>query len=299
MSQELLPVDVPESFYYMYPGKTMIPSDTKALEDEDDSDLDSDLDSLGSFDSFDPFGGTRPQEENERSAEPGKGDFKIESSPCYLLTVRIIRMRNLQRADALSQADCYVSLWLPTATIEKSRTKTIRNSNDPVWNETFYFRIQSQVKNVLELTVYDEDFATPDDHLLCALFDTAKLPIDRTVLLYFKPSSTAKEELEVEFKLEAMSGPHEIIATNGVLVCRELCCLEVEVNEKEQKKSKKELSLTVKGSFEGTQDIILGPDGVVSPSGPTKFHYIKYAEPTLDVMLPKKRRYHPVCCKWP
>ena len=38
--------------------------------------------------------------------------------------------------------------------------------------------------------MYDEDFATPDDHLLCTLFDTAKLPIDRTVLLYFKPSST-------------------------------------------------------------------------------------------------------------
>ncbi|KFW09304.1 Cytosolic phospholipase A2 epsilon, partial [Fulmarus glacialis] len=54
---------------------------------------------------------------------------------------------------------------------------------------------------------------------------------------------------------------------------------------------------TVKGSFEGTQDITLGPDGVASPSGPTKFHYIKYAEPTLDVMLPKKRRYHPVCWK--
>ncbi|OXB72490.1 UNVERIFIED_CONTAM: hypothetical protein H355_002761 [Colinus virginianus] len=223
---------------------------------------------------------------------------KIESSPCYLLTVRVIRMRNLQRVDTLSQADCYVSLWLPTAATEKCRTKTIRNSNDPVWNETFYFRIQSKVKNVLELTVYDEDFATPDDHLLCALFDTARLPIEKTVLLYFKPSSTAKEELEVEFKLETLSDPYESIATNGVLVCRELCCLEVEVNEKQQKKSKKELSLTVKGSFEGTQDIMLGPDGVVSPSGPTKFHYIKYAEPTLDVMLPKKRRYHPWTCRF-
>lgn len=60
----------------------------------------------------------------------------------------------------------------------------------------------------------------------------------------------------------------------------------------------KELSLTVKGSFEGTRDIMLGPDGVASPSGPTTFHYIKYAEPTLDVMLPKKRHYHPVCWKW-
>uniref|UniRef100_A0A803YK09 Phospholipase A2 n=1 Tax=Meleagris gallopavo TaxID=9103 RepID=A0A803YK09_MELGA len=104
------------------------------------------------------------------------------------------------RVTEISQADCYVSLWLPTAAIEKCRTKTIRNSNDPVWNETFYFRIQSKVKNVLELTVYDEDFATPDDHLLCTLFDTAKLPIDRTVLLYFKPSSTVSSVRSVSVR---------------------------------------------------------------------------------------------------
>lgn len=42
--------------------------------------------------------------------------------------------------------------------------------------------------------MYDEDFATPDDHLLCTLFDTAKLPIDRTVILYFKPSQEVRTE---------------------------------------------------------------------------------------------------------
>ncbi|XP_039561048.1 cytosolic phospholipase A2 epsilon-like [Passer montanus] len=282
MSQELQPMELPETLYYMNKGKTMIPSN--ALEDGNSG--------LGSL------GDGEWQKRKDDGTGPDQGGFKIESSPCYLLTVRIIRMRNLQRVDALSQADCYVSLWLPTATCERSRTKTVRNSDNPVWNETFYFRIQSQVKNVLELTVYDEDFATPDDHLLCALFDTAKLPLERTVILYFKPSPDAKEELEVEFKLEVAPGPHEMIATNGVLVCRELCCLEVEVAEKTKQKSKKELSLTVKGSFEGTQDIVLGPNGVVSPACPTEFHYIKYTEPTLDVMLPKKRRYHPWSCRY-
>uniref|UniRef100_A0A8B9EXW4 Phospholipase A2 n=1 Tax=Amazona collaria TaxID=241587 RepID=A0A8B9EXW4_9PSIT len=43
-------------------------------------------------------------------------------------------------------ADCYVSLWLPTASTDKCKTKTISNCKDPIWNETFYFRIQSQVK---------------------------------------------------------------------------------------------------------------------------------------------------------
>lgn len=48
--------------------------------------------------------------------------------------------------NTVSQTDCYVSLWLPTASNDKFRTKAIKNCKDPVWNETFYFRIQSQVK---------------------------------------------------------------------------------------------------------------------------------------------------------
>uniref|UniRef100_A0A8D2KX53 C2 domain-containing protein n=1 Tax=Varanus komodoensis TaxID=61221 RepID=A0A8D2KX53_VARKO len=46
----------------------------------------------------------------------------------------------------VSQSDCYVVLWLPTATCEKMRTKTVNNCKNPVWNETFYYRIQTQVK---------------------------------------------------------------------------------------------------------------------------------------------------------
>lgn len=46
----------------------------------------------------------------------------------------------------VSQPDCYVSLWLPTASDEKFHTQTIKNCRNPVWNETFYFRIQRRVK---------------------------------------------------------------------------------------------------------------------------------------------------------
>ncbi|TRZ26302.1 hypothetical protein HGM15179_000914 [Zosterops borbonicus] len=254
MSQDLLPMEVPEALYYMNKGAIKIPSN--ALEDGN-----SGLGSLGDGDW-------------QKRKEDGTGADQA-------IIVSIF--------SPVSQADCYVSLWLPTATCERSRTKTVRNSDNPVWNETFYFRIQSQVKNVLELTVYDEDFATPDDHLLCALFDTAKLPLDRTVLLCAL-FDTAKLPLDRTVILSFKPGPN--------VRCRELCCLEVEVAEKTKQKSKKELSLTVKGSFEGTQDIVLGPNGVVSPSCPTEFHYIKYAEPTLDVMLPKKRRYHPWSCRY-
>lgn len=46
----------------------------------------------------------------------------------------------------VSQTDGYVSLYLPTASFERPQTKTIKDCKDPVWNETFYFRIQTRVK---------------------------------------------------------------------------------------------------------------------------------------------------------
>uniref|UniRef100_A0A8C0BAD6 Phospholipase A2 n=1 Tax=Buteo japonicus TaxID=224669 RepID=A0A8C0BAD6_9AVES len=64
---------------------------------------------------------------------------------CWL-TVKIISMRNLRKADLLSQTDCYVKLWLPTASCQEARTRTVRNCRNPVWNEAFHFMIQSEVK---------------------------------------------------------------------------------------------------------------------------------------------------------
>ncbi|NXS60814.1 PA24E phospholipase, partial [Brachypteracias leptosomus] len=216
------------------------------------------------------------------------------SSPCYLLTVRVIRARNIHQADVLSQTDCYVSLWLPTASTDKFQTKPIKNCKDPVWNETFYFRIQSQVKNVLELALYDKDVVTQDDHLFTVYFDVAKLSLGDQVFMHFKCDSQRQEELEVGFALDNISGPPETIITNGVLVSRKICCLEVQVvGEKKKKKkkslSKKEFSFKVQGSYEDTQDIMLGSDLVFS-SSPAKFHYARYKQPTLDVVLPGKKR---------
>ncbi|NXL14434.1 PA24E phospholipase, partial [Setophaga kirtlandii] len=215
------------------------------------------------------------------------------SSLCYLLTVRVIRARNIHQADVLSQTDCYVSLWLPTASNDKYQTKAIKNCKDPVWNETFYFRIQSQVKNVLELALYDKDVVTQDDHLFTVYFDIAKLSLGEEVFMHFKCDSQRQEELEVGFALDNISGPPETIITNGVLVSRKICCLEVQVVEKKkkkkEKKSKKEFSFKVQGSYEGTQDIVLGSNLLFSSSCPAKFHYARYKQPVLDVTLPGKK----------
>uniref|UniRef100_A0A8D2MMX3 Phospholipase A2 n=1 Tax=Zonotrichia albicollis TaxID=44394 RepID=A0A8D2MMX3_ZONAL len=176
--------------------------------------------------------------------------LQTESSLCYLLTVRVIRARNIHQADVLSQTDCYVSLWLPTASNDKFQTKAIKNCKDPVWNETFYFRIQSQVKNVLELALYDKDVVTRDDHLFTVYFDIAKLSLG--------------EETLYEFLLSVLMRK---------LICVCFCVISLE----------KEFSFKVQGSYEGTQDIVLGSNLLFSSSCPAKFHYARYKQPMLDV----------------
>lgn len=47
---------------------------------------------------------------------------------------------------AVSKADCYVELKLPTASPDVSRTRVVDNSENPEWNETFQYRIHSAVK---------------------------------------------------------------------------------------------------------------------------------------------------------
>ncbi|KAJ7403170.1 Cytosolic phospholipase A2 beta [Pitangus sulphuratus] len=147
----------------------------------------------------------------------------------------------------LSQSDCYVSLWLPTASDEKLHTKTIKNCRNPVWNESFYFRIQRQVKNVLEITVSDDDIIHDDDQAI-VLFDVAKIPLGERVFTTFPLNPQRREELEVDFVLESILDPPETIITNGAIVCREEACLEVHLDSRMQKKHFSGVSHSAAGS---------------------------------------------------
>ncbi|NXA36405.1 PA24B phospholipase, partial [Eudromia elegans] len=103
---------------------------------------------------------------------------------------------------AVTLTDCYVTLWLPTASTEKVRTRTIRNSKNPVWNEAFCYKVDRRIKNVLELKVCDEDTVTRDDELCTVLFDIDKLTIGRAIRVKFQLNPQTREELEVEFTLQ-------------------------------------------------------------------------------------------------
>ncbi|XP_054827203.1 cytosolic phospholipase A2 epsilon-like [Eublepharis macularius] len=211
---------------------------------------------------------------------------KTEPAPCSLLTVKIIKIKNLRKADLLTQSDCYVTLWLPTSSMQKAKTYTVNDNKDPVWNESFHYRIQNQVKNILELQVCDEDRHTEDDHLLTVFFDVSKIQLGETVCLNFQLNPKGKEELEVEFTLESSPDVPEKIVTNGVLVSREVACLEVQVENGRMKDccSQRRFAFSVDGSHEGHQDLTLRH--WLCPASPAKFHYIKYFQSELGIELP-------------
>ncbi|XP_016847536.2 cytosolic phospholipase A2 epsilon [Anolis carolinensis] len=208
-----------------------------------------------------------------------------ESSPCSLLTVKIIKIKNLRKADLLTQSDCYVTLWMPTASLKRTKTRTVNDSKDPVWNESFHFRIQNQVKNILEFKVCDEDKHTADDHLLTVFFDVSKIKLGETVCLNFQLNPKGKEELEVEFTLESSPDVPEKIFTNGVLVSREVACLEVQV-DKGRVKSESKFTLSVDGSYEKAKNLTLS--SWFCSASPAKFYYVKYNQSELDIELRRR-----------
>ncbi|XP_044292785.1 cytosolic phospholipase A2 epsilon-like isoform X2 [Varanus komodoensis] len=213
---------------------------------------------------------------------------RIEESPFQLLTVRILRARNIQKADILTESDCYVCLWLPTASSEKVRTITIPNSKHPVWNQAFCYRIDRRVKNILHLKLCDEDTFTKDDHLYTVLFDIAKLHPGQTSRVNFKLNGETQEELDVEFSLQYIPDCPENIVTNGTLVARDISCLEVTVDfEKLKQQYTSDLILTVRGSYEEVQKIPLDPDSTINNQIVTYFHCMKNHQSNLEVVLPK------------
>ncbi|XP_077620732.1 cytosolic phospholipase A2 delta [Crocuta crocuta] len=207
---------------------------------------------------------------------------QVEASACWRLTVKVLEARNLGWADLLSEADPYVTLQLPTVPGTKFKTKTITDSSHPVWNETFSFPIQSRVKNVLELNVYDEDSVTEDDACFKVLYDVSEVLPGKLLRKTFSMSPQGQEELDVEFLMEKTSGRPENLITNNVLVARELSCLDVQldsVGSTATVTDQDELELVLKGSYEDTQTSALGTAPVF------RFHYMAAQEAELSGRL--------------
>ncbi|XP_052037424.1 cytosolic phospholipase A2 delta [Apodemus sylvaticus] len=224
-----------------------------------------------------------------RSPESRPGHpHQEEASVFCQLTVKVLEARSLPRADLLSKADPYVTLRLPTASGMKFRTQTVTNCSHPVWNETFSFLIQSQVKNILELTVYDEDLITKDDICFKISYDVSEILPGQLLQKTFRLNPQGPEELDVEFLMERTWDPPENLITNNVLVARELSHLDVSLDRAGNTtvaagQDKLELQLMLRGSYEDTQTFF--PDTAFTFS----FHYMRSHDTELSGCLRSPR----------
>ncbi|XP_076149270.1 cytosolic phospholipase A2 zeta-like [Alosa pseudoharengus] len=152
---------------------------------------------------------------------------KLQSLSYWSLNVTVLRAELHQAYDYLSKADCYVILKLPTSSARSQRTKVVSNCNNPQWNETFHFRIPSHTKNVLEITLYDEDPLKPDDHIADILFDIGNLVLGQEKTKMLSVNEKANEKLWVTFKLMESAEKPGMYWSNGVLMAAPLSILEI------------------------------------------------------------------------
>ncbi|NP_001101234.2 cytosolic phospholipase A2 beta [Rattus norvegicus] len=196
----------------------------------------------------------------------------------HLLTVRVLQASGLPSKDLVTSSDCYVTLNLPTASSGTLQTRTVKNSRNPVWNQNFHFRIHRQLKNVMELKVFDQDLMTKDDPVLSVLFDVGTLQVG-TQRQSFSLSAQEDGRLEVEFRLQTLTDCEEQLISNGILVAQELSCLHVELKRTgDPKRSERKVQLVVAAACEGPQEAPVG-------TGSFRFHYPACWEQELSVHL--------------
>ncbi|XP_075396018.1 cytosolic phospholipase A2 beta-like [Tenrec ecaudatus] len=168
-----------------------------------------------------------------------------------LHTIHVLLAHSLPARDVGTHPDFCVTLWLLTACNHRLQTRTVNNYRNPVWNQSFHFRVHSQIKNMVELKVFDQDLLTSDDPVLSVLFDVGTL-------------------LPGEFRRQSF-----LLS----LQARELSRLHVRLEEAgDQKESKGKVQLVVAGSYEGSQEATVGSDSF-------RFHFPTCWEQELSIHL--------------
>ncbi|KAL4641116.1 cytosolic phospholipase A2 zeta-like isoform X1 [Arapaima gigas] len=208
---------------------------------------------------------------------PDAGGWIREVNPYWNLFVTVLRAKSSCSHDLFNESDLFVTLHLPTASARTHRTKTVNNNLNPEWNEIFHFRIQKNVKNILELSVYDEDILY--NSLCCTiLFDVQTLSPGREAK-YF----TQKEiELWVEFELTESKEPHGEHFSNGVLVASPLSYLEVNVDKFWH--AAESLLLKLTGAYQ-EEKLVLCSEVASRKTKPPRFYINRNLETELMVHL--------------
>ncbi|KAM3606464.1 uncharacterized protein V6R79_017023 [Siganus canaliculatus] len=178
-----------------------------------------------------------------------------EAVSYWTLNVTVLRANIELSEDYASESDCYVILSLPTATARERRTKTVVNSNNPEWNETFTFRVPSFVKNILEIRVYDEDTLARDDLISAVMFDICSLEVGKKETKAFTLKPEREDKLLIEFELLMSEDATCDYVTNGVLLAGPFSALDIHVDKLLSNDSVRDKVLKLRGAYQENQTL--------------------------------------------
>ncbi|KAM9345082.1 cytosolic phospholipase A2 zeta-like [Symphorus nematophorus] len=180
---------------------------------------------------------------------------KKEANTYYTLNVTVLKANTHRSYDYFSESDCYVILSLPTATARTCRTKTVSNSNNPEWNETFTFRVPTHVKNVLEIKMYDEDPMKHDDLISIVLFDITHLTVRKKETKVFPLNAETGDTLHIDFELLQSEDPPCEYLSNGILMAAPLSALDINVDKLLSNERIRHMALKLRGAFQENQEL--------------------------------------------
>ncbi|CAH3029256.1 unnamed protein product [Porites evermanni] len=128
--------------------------------------------------------------------------------PCIALKIKVLRARNVTQGwyDWIDTPDPYLKMQIPTSAEIVKRTKCVSNNKNPEWHEEpFVFHIDPEENNVLELTLWDEDYNDDDQIGVAVCLPLKNLQLDKPEHRTLKFG----EHSEVDIILEASDVPEK------------------------------------------------------------------------------------------
>ncbi|XP_020623528.1 cytosolic phospholipase A2-like [Orbicella faveolata] len=167
---------------------------------------------------------------NEAVQETSALAQSLQASPrsCIAIRIKVLRARNVTQGwyDWIDTPDPYLMMRIPTSPEMVKRTKCVSNNKNPVWKEEpFVFHIDPEQENVLELTLWDEDYDADDQigEAVCLPLRNIRLGIPESKTLTFGEYS------EVDIILEASKVSEQY---SDLRYSTDLCDEEKEFREK-------------------------------------------------------------------
>lgn len=127
-----------------------------------------------------------------------------------LLQVNVINASNLMAADRSGKSDPYVVGILHNKEVFK--TKTVKKTLDPEFNETFSIPVKSRSRQPLTLKLFDWDMVGDNDPLGDVVIELQHLPPEQEVVQDFKLNTQGSVKIGLNFK------PGYIKPSTGVLL---------------------------------------------------------------------------------